>query len=57
VTNKEAIKDMYGRETDAWRGKQIELYPDHVLFRSETVECVRVRQPARLPQAEEEAVF
>ena len=57
VTNKEAIKNLYGRETDAWKGKRIELYPDRVLFRSEMVECVRVRVPPRVPQAEAAAPF
>lgn len=54
VTNGRTIAAEYGDETDAWRGKRVELYPARVPFRGEMVDAIRVRAPTRrLPAAYE----
>lgn len=56
-SNKEVIKNMYGRETETWIGKLIELFPDRVLCRSEMVEYIRVGQPDPTSQSGETTLF
>jgi len=46
-TNWQTIEEAYGEESDAWRGKPIELYHDPgVMFGREKVGGVRVRIPS-----------
>lgn len=49
-TNANRITQSYGKETDDWIGKDIEVYPDQVEFQGRMVEAIRVRVPARPPQ-------
>jgi hypothetical protein len=44
VTNASTIVDLYGSETDNWKGKAITLYPTtcHAFGNADT-ECIRVR--------------
>ncbi len=49
-TNAKAISGMYGRDTSAWVGKRITLYPTQTQVGSETKECIRVR-PVPPPDA------
>ncbi len=39
----EALKLMFGSETDAWLGKRITIYPTETEVGGETVPCIRVR--------------
>ena len=55
LTNSRTIVDAFGDETDAWVGKQIELYPTKVSFQGRLVDAIRVRIPAPPPQAEADA--
>ncbi len=50
-TNANRISAVYGRETDDWIGKDIEVYPDQVEFQGRMVEAIRVRVPAKPPQS------
>ena len=43
-TNGGVVSYLYGPETEAWAGKQIEVYPDTVLFNNQMVPCIRLRQ-------------
>jgi len=42
-TNMQAIAYAYGKEMDAWIGKQIVLFPTMVPFGDKMVEAIRVR--------------
>lgn len=53
ATNCKTIANLFGNETDQWRGKRITIYPTETTFGSETVECIRVRP--RQPAANAEA--
>lgn len=53
VTNKNIIKDAYGPETDAWIGKQLEVFADKVQFKGQMTDGIRVRIPAPAPTADE----
>src|ERR1041385_8329238 len=45
-TNWDAIKELYGPESDEWAGKQIELFVDpNVMFAGKKTGGVRVRAP------------
>jgi len=44
-TNAALIAGFLGDDTDAWRGKQIVLYPAKVDFRGKLVDSIRVREP------------
>lgn len=43
-TNLHRIIRQLGNETDAWKGKQITLYPSETDFNQQTVPCIRVRE-------------
>ncbi len=45
VTNANTIGAAFGRDTDAWKGKQITLYGTTTDFAGKPVDCVRVRPP------------
>ena len=42
-TNSNIIQQLYGHETDDWRGKDIVLYPTVVDFRGTPADTIRVR--------------
>ena len=42
-TNATRIAEAFGDDTDAWRGKQIVLYPDRTMYQGSMVDCIRVR--------------
>lgn len=42
-TNAFSIGSAYGKNTDAWIGKALELYPDTTLFGGQPTPCIRVR--------------
>ena len=44
-TNADTIAIIHGDETDAWIGKQVEVYPDTVMFNGRVTPCIRVRKP------------
>ena len=44
-TNAQKIASFCGKDIQSWSGKQIVLYPTETLFKGDTVDCVRVRQP------------
>ena len=43
VTNKNVFVLLYGKETNNWTGRPIELYPAQTDFRGEVVACIRCR--------------
>ncbi len=45
VTNKNVFVLLYGKETNNWTGRPIELYPSQTDFRGEVVACIRCRAP------------
>lgn len=44
-TNAGILVNAFGPETDAWRGRVVELYPDRVMFAGRIVDAIRVRIP------------
>jgi hypothetical protein len=46
-TNAATIAEAYGDETDAWRGREVLLYPARVDFKGKVVDAIRVRIPQR----------
>ena len=49
-TNANSIVKLYGDDTDAWVGKQVELFPAVADYMGESVDCIRLRGPV-LPAA------
>jgi hypothetical protein len=47
VTNFDAVADICGADTDDWPGCQIVLYPSKTQMAGKTVDCIRVRPPAK----------
>ena len=47
VTNFDAVAGICGADTDDWPGCRIELYPTKTLMAGKTVDCIRVRPPAK----------
>lgn len=45
VTNANVIAAAFGDETDAWTGREIELYRDKTTFAGRVVDCIRVAVP------------
>lgn len=45
VTNKNKIKEAYGKDTDEWTGKPLVLFSAMVDFAGDTVESIRVKAP------------
>ncbi len=43
VTNCKTIANLYGTDTDRWKGKTITLYPTTTSAFGEVVECIRIR--------------
>ncbi len=51
VSLTEILMDMFGSETDAWKGKRIRLYNDRrVKFRGEAVGGIRIKSSPDLDQ-------
>ena len=44
-TNAQAIVDAYGEDTDDWKAKEVEVFPDKTPFQGKVVDCIRVRKP------------
>lgn len=44
-TNSKRIALLYGKQTEAWIGKKIQLYSDMVDYQGEATMAIRVRQP------------
>lgn len=44
-TNGMLIAASYGTETTAWTGRELELFPDTVMFQGQVVPAIRVRVP------------
>ncbi|MCF8014668.1 MAG: hypothetical protein K9L65_03035 [Chromatiaceae bacterium] len=44
-TNGLLIAASFGTETTAWAGREIELYPENVMFQGQVVPAIRVRVP------------
>lgn len=42
-TCSKVVGELYGYETDAWRGKRVTLYPTTCMAFGKEVDCVRVR--------------
>ncbi len=58
-TNANVIVDAYGKMTEDWEGKPVEVYPTRVEFRGQLVDGIRVRiqqeaQPDAAPLADGE---
>jgi len=53
-TNGKIIAQLYGNDTEKWAGKQITLYPTTTTFGIETVDCIRVRPPAKSQRRQRE---
>jgi hypothetical protein len=51
-TNADSIVQIYGRDSDNWIGKLIELYPTRTQFGTKMVDAVRVRRPQRRPASD-----
>lgn len=47
-TNAFAIAEISGPETDAWKGKTVQLYPTKVQAFGDQVDAIRVREPAAI---------
>jgi len=45
-TNLKRIIAIYGKDTDAWKGKKITIYPSETDMAGKTVACLRVRERA-----------
>ncbi len=56
-TNANRITAAYGRETDDWIGKDIELYPEQVEYQGRLTPAIRVREPAKAPQGKSAPVM
>jgi len=50
-TNGLLIAARFGAETEAWSGREIELYPENVMFQGQVVPAIRVRVPIGAAQA------
>lgn len=55
-TRSNAIKELYGKETDKWSGKKIECFADKTTLRGDIVDCIGLRKagdgpspPSQLP--------
>ncbi len=48
-TNANMLMHLFGKETDAWAGKFVELYSEAVSFQGKIVDAIRMRAPAAAP--------
>jgi len=49
-THLDALRSMYGTETNDWVGKRVTLYPTTTKFGRETVDCIRIRDKVPEPK-------
>ena len=55
-TNANVIVDAYGKMTEDWEGKPVEVYPTQVEFKGKLVDGIRLRiVPEAQPQAQPDA--
>ena len=47
MVNWDSVAAVAGGDSDAWRGHQIELYPDKTTMGGKLVDCIRIRAPAQ----------
>lgn len=55
-TNAMNIGILYGDETDAWTGKQVELFTTMVPFGNQTVPAIRITAPPGQPTQQQQAM-
>ncbi len=55
-TNSKRIALLYGKNTDGWIGKRIQLYSEMVDFAGEPTMAIRVRQPPQAAPAQQQPV-
>lgn len=53
-TNANTLVTLFGDDSDAWAGKQIEFYPATTNFQSKIVPCIRLRAPQQQAQQQQE---
>jgi hypothetical protein len=53
ITNANAIVDLFGDDTDGWKGRTIKLYPTRVDFKGKMVDAIRVKADDPAPPAED----
>lgn len=51
VTNRLALEDYLGFETDEWADKQVVVYRDKVSFGGKMVDAIRLREPRKAKAA------
>lgn len=55
-TNATEIANLFGKETDNWAGKDVELYPAKTLYMGKSTDCIRVRAIPAAPASNGPAV-
>lgn len=56
-TNAGTIEEAYGDETDAWAGKEIEIFATTTDFKGKRVPCIRIDVPKSAATAKESDEF
>lgn len=56
-TNANKIGAAHGMSPDAWKGKEIILYPDTTQFNGSMVDCIRVRPVLPVSEGDSEIPF
>lgn len=56
-TNAMTLANVLGDETDAWTGKEIEVYPATTSMQGRMVECIRVKLPAEPADFDDDVNF
>jgi hypothetical protein len=46
MTNWDAVADICGEDSDTWPGHRIEVFPTTAQLGNQTVDAIRIRQPA-----------
>lgn len=50
-TNADSVGLVHGRDTDAWTGKEVEIYVQGVAFQGQTVPAIRMRGISQQPMS------
>ena len=45
ATNWDTLADLFGPDSDSWKGQRIELFQDTTRFQNKQVNCIRLRSP------------
>ena len=45
ATNWDTCSDLFGPDSDSWKGQPIELFQDTTRFQNKQVNCIRLREP------------